>query len=608
MAKRKNEPETLFNKVFLELKNMFNISIPDFCKWAGTELFKFDSQTTDESVYAKIGHYTTFSRPNATEKDLFIEKFVEYLTSRCKISDSDILEHRADFENILQGVNIASHARGMDVLVFYADIKFIEKLLSRAYTLSDPAPKVSGYPKQHFDNNKINGSPYFIGRDNFINAVLEKIVSGQSVYLHGIGGIGKTEIVKAIVKNISNELIDNSKNPITDIIWIDLNDGKDEENLRYGEDIKRKIYLSLNPKADIGRIDWDKEYKSCLDIIKSMGDRLLIVIDNIQSRDEDLLAFCNNLGGTRFLLSGRPVSLNLPCKFANEEVSSLNLDICLELFKKWYFNGTEPGKHLSLEDTEYAKEIIDLADCHTVTVELFAKLIRRQDIYETTLKGNKSPIAVFRERLIEYGFDLRFKDENGNDITDEPVGAGHNLLKKERRIIEQLAMLFSTMQLADESEKELLIKISTIPNLPFEFGEVKKWFSLKNKSLLEKLSEDGWLQRTYETEDSVAKYSMHSIIAAAIRYENAEVLHKTCQKFISSMGKQLLKRYSNREQGKLLIQFSWSIADVFGDDITKRDDSFFRALIEAYRKLHLDYEANILYRKLMQAPWYSITD
>ena len=285
-------------------------------------------------------------------------------------------------------------------------------------------------------------------------------------------------------------------------------------------------------------------------------------------------------------------------------MDSLDESSCETLFTRWYFDDDVTNDcKLSKEDAVCVKKIIDLADRHTVTVELFAKLIRKQDFYNLT-EQHKSPIQVFLDTLIDCGFNLKFPDEDGNMQLDEPVSAEHRLMKQERRIIDQLSRLFSTMNLAGP-EQELLIKITTKPNLTFTvYKDIKKWFSLKNKILLDRLAKSGWLQSVES--DGKTYYCIHSVIAAAIRHENASIIHNTCKDFIVEMTKSLLKKRYQKESQKLLIQFSWSVADIFGDDITKADDSFFKAIIDMYQKIGLTRKAQFLYKRLREAPWYSV--
>ncbi len=611
MAQRK----TFFNEIFSDLTDDIKIiQLQDYMnqyiqakKKNESDFFMREGSGDLLGRYQKVAdsvtQYPTRSIPDRNELRILLEMVKKYLEDEHMLSGLIMVESlqirlnklidKVNYELVFQGDKPIKPQKGWDS---------IEAILSYAHSLSFlPTNKVK-FPRQYFDPKNFNGSRYFIGRINLMNDIGSSIFSGKSVYLQGMGGIGKTEIVRTVVKKIANVSVLRPSKPITDILWIDLHNDKCGEFTSLDDDIKQQVCQALHPKSITDNLE--NEYKDCLNELKGMGEGLLIVVDNIEVCNDDLRAFCNCFDEARFLLVGRPNSLGLAItNLQTIKVEALNLEVCETLFKNWYFDGVATvGQGLSKEDENDAKEIIELADRHTVTVELFAKLIRKQDFYEA--KGGKnSPIHIFLETLKTCGFNLKFQDETGEMYEEEPVSAEHHLMKKERRIIEQLSMLFSTMQLTDSSKKELLIKISTIPNLPFEFREIKKWFSLKNKVLLEKLSEDGWLQRN---DGAVTTYCMHSVIAAALRHENAGILHKTCQKFILSMGKSLLKTRYPHESQKLLIQFSWSVADIFGDDITKMDDEFFRALIAMYRKLHLDNKANFLYGKLREAPWYSI--
>ena len=555
-----------------------------------------------EKVTKSVTHYATSGKPDREELKIFLKIFKVYLEKRVGISGESVVTSIQPALDVLRAdVDRELIARGGDPIGPLQGWNSIEAILNNALSLSSRPPQELKFPIQHFDEKKLNGSPYFTGRDDKVRDICEAVLRGKSIYLQGIGGIGKTEIVRAAVKAIANTPISSMLNPITDVFWIDLSSSQGESGINQEEDIKQKIYQAFHPDAPIDRVDWKKEYSVCLDIMKELGARLLIVIDNIETRDDDIRALCNNLPSAQFILAGRPNSLGLSKeRLQTIKVEALKLDPCLELFRKWYFDGFDVGNQvLSQDDEKIIKSIIDLADCHTVTVELFAKLIRRQDFYDTD-GGKKSPFQVFLATLVACGFNLKFQNSEGEMLEEELVAAEHQSMKKERRIIEQLAMLFSTMHLTDTSKRELLIKISTIPNVPFILEDVKKWFSLKNKVLLDKLSEEGWLQRT---EDGINTYCMHSVIAAAIRHENADILHKTCQSMIVAMTKSLLRQRFAGESQKRLIQFSWSVADIFGDDIASvQDDAFFRALIDLYKKIGLVNKARHLEKLVISHP------
>ncbi len=72
---------------------------------------------------------------------------------------------------------------------YMAEIRSVENMPAATY------PKLLSFaPCQQTSN--------FWGRQNAISFLMEQLLSRQSCYLHGIGGIGKTEIAKSVLKQI----------------------------------------------------------------------------------------------------------------------------------------------------------------------------------------------------------------------------------------------------------------------------------------------------------------------------------------------------------------------------------------------------------------------
>lgn len=603
---KKKETKNLFNQILSCLKDISGIKMMDFCRYllqeqppfftkafskycekiwgiSYTKVCQQERSNIEEQEKAhfenyisdKINHYTSSQMPEPEEREDFVNFFSEYLNKF-----GNLPNHKGALTEILNNINAQSCTRGENRITFTEgqEKDLIKKLLNRAYALSQtPISTI----RQHFDNINLIGSPYFTGRADLVNELVQTITCTEegkknSVYLHGIGGIGKTEVARTVVSRIINNRTGTSSNPITDIFWINLG-GNDSGTNADGDELS---------KEDINEL-------------KEPGSGALIVVDNIESNSTALLEFCNALPYARFILAGRPEILNLPeNRFINKKIDALTPDECVELFKNWYFRGNETGGLLSEKDGEIVRNIIDLADCHTVTIELFAKLIRIQDFYES---AGRSPFAIFLDTLIENGFNLKFPDGDGNMQKDQPVAAGHPAMTRENRIIEQLAKLFSTVKLTD-GNRNLLIQLSTIPGMLFNFDNVKKLLSLKDKTPLELLFEEGWLQRT---EGNVKYYSIHSVIASAIRHNEKGTLVDNCRSFLKNMTKLLNK--NDKIPVKLMTQFSWSVADVFGNNIEdKTICEFYKKLYNMYNKNKLFNRAASIWNKLRKTKQYSI--
>lgn len=413
-------------------------------------------------------------------------------------------------------------------------------------------------------------TPNFCGREDKVSEIVEIVKSGNSCYLHGMGGIGKTEIVKSVVMRLSDICCDSEevvvigpgevKYPLEKIIWINYMNG-DEVGF------KTNVVSAVHPKTNVYNLD--EQYKQSVESLRSMKARLLLVIDNIEHVDQVLKDFYNGLNikeagvPVRVIFSGRPLPYFNKNELKPVEATPLLEGDCKKLFKVYCdFDQNEESD---------VDKIIDLVDKHTVTIELIAKLIKKQE------KG----IGDFLQVLNANGFNnIRFVDEE-----EELVDSNHDLMRKERKIIEQLKILFNTINLTDE-EKRLLIKISIIPNLPFNFNMAKKWFSINNRNEIASLSANGWVKQI-ECSKNKKEYYMHSIIATAVRAQFSDLLYEVCQPFIKEVTNEMIAMSNkNIKKIKILTQFSWAITEVFQEKFNSIDDyCFLEQLAEIYNTI-----------------------
>lgn len=382
---------------------------------------------------------------------------------------------------------------------------------------------------------------HYIGRDKQTEDISKLLLSGTSCILYGIGGIGKTEIAKSVVKNIQS--IPSAQSGITHIMWVSCTDGS----------FTLSLVRSLGLKDSVQ--DLEKSFHEAVSTINSFRDRLLLIIDNVEDeKDEVLLSICDYLN-CRILITSRIHG------FANLKefpVNPLPMDNCKELFYSYYHG---------LQNDILVQNIIELADRHTVTIELLSKIA---DCEETSL-------SEFYESLIRCGFH----------ISSEEASSAHEKLQSEARIIQQLQKLFRVYALK-EDERILLIRISAIPNIPFRFPQASKWFCLSNRSPLNHLEKRGWLKKEiiYNAREKY-RYSIHSVIAAAVRAQFMEELYSICEYFIKEITIEMEQSANSNDAAKKeLIQFSWSLNDIFQNDFKSIDDSkFLWALAEIYRDI-----------------------
>ena len=368
----------------------------------------------------------------------------------------------------------------------------------------------------------------FVGRGQIVQDAVDRLTVGIPVALCGIGGIGKTEIAKAVVKRVENEA--SGMHQIEAIAWVEY----DNQDVRYS------IVKSFRETRQID--DFERAWEKADSIIQKLRDRLLLVIDKVESvsQDSNLLRLADM--PCRILITSREEKVS---SIESIMVDSLPDEGCGELFHYYYRKDPAPSYLVD--------KIIRLADRHTVTIELLAKIAQIEDL----------TLSEFYENLVAMGFDL----------SEEKVNARHERLQKEERIIEQLAILFSVQRLK-ETETQLLIPVSVIPSIPFQFSQAEEWFDQKDRTNLNRLVRSGWLYAFRR--DKTTQYMIHSVIASAVRHQFASELYGRCRKLIRALTQQM--RYGEDEHGSAkveLIQFSWSVNDLLSDHLKDEADGDF---------------------------------
>ena len=321
-----------------------------------------------ENVFSPDNRKGKFQEPQAVEAaNAFITLVENYFHINLSVwennyttDNSTSLSHLLSCLDIvlgtIEGTEVLPSEKIADSLNTYmAECRLAENMPAAAY------PKLlTAAPYQQ--------AAYFFGRKNTISFLIEQLLSGHSCYLHGIGGIGKTEIAKSVLKQILS--MTSSSSGFTHIVWVNYTDG----------DFALSLVRALNLDGTINNIE--QAFQKAVSIINQYHENLLLIIDNVENADDEhLLGLCGYLS-CRFLITSRcegfPSLIKIP-------VPVLSENDCMTLFYSYY---------LGQKDDIMLRKIIQLADCHTVTIELLAKIADSEDMSFTILWFNVASISV----------------------------------------------------------------------------------------------------------------------------------------------------------------------------------------------------------------------
>lgn len=329
----------------------------------------------------------------------------------------------------------------------------------------------------------------FIGREEEIDEIKQKLQSANIIFLYGIGGIGKTELAKKVTYEYMEQerkatvLFISYQNNIVDSV---CSDNVEIQNLTYSDKESN-----------------EELFKRKLKIMKNLLTKKdLIIIDNFDvefdEHLEDLFECkCKFLVTTRFDFRDTYYCI---------KVSPFRkIETVFELFQQ--YNQYEYNE----EEKEVLRDIFELVDRHTMTVELIAKNMRISSIDPLELREK-----LFTNDGITASGDIGIRFRKDRKTTKQSVE-------------QHLKIIFD---LSSFSEKELLL----IRSLSlFGITKIKKalfleWFDMNLSNDMENLIRNGWIQER----ESDLKISLHQVILDLV-YNNLNPSSENCVEVTKAM-------------------------------------------------------------------------
>lgn len=367
-----------------------------------------------------------------------------------------------------------------------------------------------------------------IGRETELQQLNDLIVAQHmKLMISGVGGLGKTELVKLFLEQLTHTEVKESG--IEEIAWIPY------DNQSICISIQRALHLQCNP-SEVWQIVQEKAIEQ--------QNRLLLVIDNIESQDEDEYLKKLSLLPCSILVTSRHKELQGFSEILF--LQPLSKDSCRTLFYKHY--------QFEERDNEVLNDIIELTARLTIMIVFIAKVAYLEGMTLHELYG----------KLLEKGFKL----------SEEDVSCEHERLQNDDTIIQQMCLLFTLVKYS-EADKTILTCFSIIPNLQVEFKQAKQWFKIPKNSILLKLHKMGMLEHITNNKKHI--YWMHSVIAAAIREQQKEHLYAISRPFVDILCEELNTGpvFGKEYEKAYLIPFSWSIADIMESQWCVENDTDF---------------------------------
>ena len=293
-----------------------------------------------------------------------------------------------------------------------------------------------------FDTDMPRPCRWFLGREQELEQLHTLLVDHSKVFLHGIPGIGKSELAKAYTKRHGKEY--------TNVIYIN-----------YPGDLKQAV-INLDFADDLPDESDDARFKRHNRFLRSLREDTLLIVDNFNvtaSQDQFLDVMlkyrCRILFTTRSRYENH-ISL---------EVGELNLDTLLELMGKFFPEAEKKQDEIT--------RIIELLHGHTFAVELAARLLAN---------GLLNPKALL----------TKLQKEKAALDAEDKIGTTKDGKNRKAAYYDHIHSLFSLYKLAS-AEQEILRSLTLIPANGISSRRFAAWMKQQSMNTINDLMEMGFI-------------------------------------------------------------------------------------------------------------------
>ena len=323
----------------------------------------------------------------------------------------------------------------------------------------------------------------FVGREKEVELIASCLSENHVLFLEGMGGIGKSEIAKSYAKqhyDCYDKII--FANYSSDIISMVCSDEIPIRNMIRAEEESQE--------------QW---YHRKLEMFHSLvSDKTLLIIDNFDVEDDvHLQELLSSPCG--FLITSR----NQHTDYPSLQITALErFDDVRTLFRKNY------NKPLSANDMKIVDEILQLVNCHTITVELIARQMRASFL---------SPEKMLK-KLRTTGINLNLKEKIKRDGMLEKLTA-----------FDYITRLFSLSDTSNE-EKDILCNMTLIPPCGIRADILSELFELEDYDAVNALISKNWIY--LDEENDIIR--MHPVISEVVKAQ----LHPSltvCRRYIHAL-------------------------------------------------------------------------
>jgi len=330
----------------------------------------------------------------------------------------------------------------------------------------------------------------FTDREDKIREIGERLQKFGWTLISGMGGIGKTELVK--------EYIHRNKEKYNTVCF-----------LSYDGSLLSTIGLSLpvlNYEAENENIE--SHYKAKMEHLKTYNEDTLIVIDNFNRTKDDSGKYLSAVFDKKFgdVRSGKYHIIFTSRVIHDDylELGELEGVYQNELFFKYY------TKEMSEDDQRAIAGILDIISGHTLTLVLIAK---------TLFTGRRVSPKALLDKLT-----ANLKTDIPAYVTHEKDGEIHSAL-----MYAHIESIFDISMLI-EREKYILMNMSLTPHDGIKAETFGDWIRLDDFNDFDALVDTGWIILDRKTDVASLHPVISEVLANALKPDSLN-----CERYLTSL-------------------------------------------------------------------------
>lgn len=333
----------------------------------------------------------------------------------------------------------------------------------------------------------------FTGRENELEQLKRAIADNEKIILlHGMSGIGKTELCRQIFRQCLTPA-----SPIQKIGWISYQNTIEDSFWKQFPEIvdkKEKPNVSSNVcgPEDGECNDINAYWVKVKNYLNRQEQTSLLIIDNANEIKDSEILLLTQLNCQVILTSWRQID-GVRCM----DITRLPEDDCQKLYRIY--------SHDDIASDIVIENIIGLTCGHTLLIQLLAKLQ-----YAAGLAAEQ-----FYQLLKNEGFDLSGITENISYLHNPEINQGET---RDKQIIEHIEKLFHIKEIAPNSEEMQILQFFFLfsPGCVIPMQTAKKWMNLENLNTVNALVDKGWLDR--RCQNGIPVVTIHPMTFIAIRH------------------------------------------------------------------------------------------